>query len=261
MSNKDILLVTDADNTLWDTNAAYAQAQLALLSDVEELVGARTVEADRLSFLRRIDEKIAAGHARRWKYPPRLLVDELAQALLRSGETRRRGSRTSTSKSEADGRAVKIASEFLSRVAEQWPALRPGVKCCLQDLKSVGARVVVATEEDAERCQSILEHYRLRDYIEEIASGNKSVSFFRDIGNRFGGAKQLCFSVGDQLDRDVAPAKLAGFVTILFPGGFRPTIRQHEDVEPDFVVHSYSEVVRIVRRYARRPRPLEKVAS
>lgn len=259
MPTKDILVVTDADNTLWDTNAAYARAQLALLADVENSLAVRRVGGNRLSFVRRLDEKIASSHPQRWKYPPTLLVNQLTQALLLPAEAKRLKAGTGTS--IAPDQTVKIADDFLARVSRSWPSLRVGVKRSLADLKAIGATILVATEEHRERCRSILLHYELSDYITDITSGAKTVQFFQAIMNRFARTDGCSFCVGDQIDRDIAPAKLAGFVTILFPSGFKPTIREHQPIEPDYVVHSYDEVVRAIRRSARRSRPLAKFAS
>ena len=57
-------VVVDADNTLWDTNAVYANAQLALLSAVEEHVGVNAA-GDRLTYLRNIDQALAQRHPQR----------------------------------------------------------------------------------------------------------------------------------------------------------------------------------------------------
>jgi hypothetical protein len=39
-------LFTDADNTLWDTDTVYAEAQLALLRDLELLTGHSAPDAE-----------------------------------------------------------------------------------------------------------------------------------------------------------------------------------------------------------------------
>jgi len=55
------------------------------------------------------------------------------------------------------------------------------------------------------------------------------------------------FMVGDQLDRDIAPAKTAGLTTIYFPGGFKPGWHSaEEEVKPDFRIESFAEVPGIV---------------
>ena len=46
----------DADNTLWDTDGVYADAQLALLNELEDRLGVQFPELDRLAFVRSIDQ-------------------------------------------------------------------------------------------------------------------------------------------------------------------------------------------------------------
>src|SRR5262245_46559998 len=69
-------LFTDADNTLWDTNAVYARAQLLLL---HSLAGEHMFESDveALDFVRRIDQRIARLHPKGLRFPPMLLASAL----------------------------------------------------------------------------------------------------------------------------------------------------------------------------------------
>jgi putative hydrolase of the HAD superfamily len=53
--------------------------------------------------------------------------------------------------------------------------------------------------------------------------------------------------IGDQLDRDIRPAKEAGLRTIYFPGGFRPGWEVDEQsVRPDFRIDRFDAVPTIV---------------
>ena len=53
--------------------------------------------------------------------------------------------------------------------------------------------------------------------------------------------------IGDQLDRDIAPAKAAGLTTIFFPGGFRPKWQPAEgDVRPDYTVQDFNQAAAFV---------------
>ena len=52
-------IYTDADNTLWDTDAVFREAQLGLLNDVENLSERSLSRSDRLEFLREYDQAIA----------------------------------------------------------------------------------------------------------------------------------------------------------------------------------------------------------
>ena len=53
--------------------------------------------------------------------------------------------------------------------------------------------------------------------------------------------------VGDQLERDIRPAKEAGLRTIYFPGGFKPKWEaSSNNVHPDYQISSFAEVPAIV---------------
>jgi putative hydrolase of the HAD superfamily len=64
---------------------------------------------------------------------------------------------------------------------------------------------------------------------------------------RFTGAPKRAFMIGDQLDRDIAPAKAAGLETIYFPGGFRPSWTMDKaEAGPDHIIATFAEVPDIV---------------
>ena len=71
----------DADNTLWDTDGVFADAQLALLNELEDRLGVQFPEPDRLAFVRAIDQGLAERHHEGLRYPPRFLIKALALAL------------------------------------------------------------------------------------------------------------------------------------------------------------------------------------
>src|SRR3546814_12927607 len=64
---------------------------------------------------------------------------------------------------------------------------------------------------------------------------------------RLVGDASTAFMVGDQLQRDIRPAKEAGLRTIYFPGGFRPHWElKEQSVQPDFRVDRFDAVPAIV---------------
>lgn len=73
-------------------------------------------------------------------------------------------------------------------------------------------------------------------------------------------APDNAFMVGDQLDRDIAPAKAAGVNTIYFPGGFQPRWAPDlQSIRPDHVIASFAEVPNIVLNFiseGKRSKPL-----
>src|SRR5271169_1609629 len=89
-------IFTDADNTLWDTNGVFVEAQLAMLRELEMATGLSAPEAeDRgLEFLRHVDQNIAASHPERLRYPPVLLARGLLFALAGDSAGRAAGRAT-----------------------------------------------------------------------------------------------------------------------------------------------------------------------
>ena len=76
----DLVLLADADNTLWDTDSVFAEAQLVLLDETERVTRTRCATDDRLAFVRAYDQALASRHHLHLKYPPQMLVAALACA-------------------------------------------------------------------------------------------------------------------------------------------------------------------------------------
>ena len=56
--------------------------------------------------------------------------------------------------------------------------------------------------------------------------------------------------IGDQLDKDIAPAQEAGLIGVYYPGGFMPTwITNRPEISPDYEIKSFDEkVIGIIER-------------
>jgi putative hydrolase of the HAD superfamily len=239
------LVVSDADNTLWDTDAVYRRAQLALFDAVRVKVDSASPPPDPLSYLRRIDEQIAHRHPLRWKYPPRILIASLAHALSQP-DSSDLPHFTQAPEVLDEPVILDLEHQFLTALDNETPLLRDSVVEGLGELRRIGARIVLATEAAADRCQALLTSHNLLEYITAVHASVKTPALFRAISNLYSADAGAKFMVGDQHDRDIAPAKAAGFVTILFPGGFKPSVEDNHDAIADFVVSKYSEVPTIV---------------
>src|SRR5262249_52745459 len=122
-----------------------------------------------------------------------------------------------------------------------------GVLKGLQNLQTFGVHIGVATEGPEAKCRRLIEHHGLIDLVEKVVSAPKTVEFFRRVAKLMGAAEGLCFNVGDQLDRDIAPAKQAGYKTIYFPGGFKPSwTPEEEKIAPDYRITSFEEIAAII---------------
>jgi putative hydrolase of the HAD superfamily len=236
-------LFTDADNTLWDTNGVFAEAQLAMLRDVEMATGLAAPEAeDRgLEFLRRIDQRIAAAHPERLRYPPALLARGLLFALAGDGadEAADRATREDVAIPGGDG-TIRRFTERLSSV----PCLRSGVKEGLTIIANAGVPIFVVTEERFEWCQQLLDAHGLSPLVAEVISIRKTVHAFRELRRMAG--KGSALMVGDQLDRDIRCANEAGFETFFFPSGFAPYWNRDVAHVPDHEIACFDEIVPFV---------------
>lgn len=220
-------LVTDADNTLWDTNRVFAEAQTYILDQVEALSGIVADTSNRLAFVRCCDQAIAQTHEAGLKYPPHLLVAALVAAL--------KVDPLSDDKTEA------IVSNYLELLGKK-PRLRAGVRGAITSISEACVTIIVASEGRQDRVQQNLDEHGLTKFVDDIVTGKKSRAFFDELFARSGAcAPKIC--VGDQLDRDIAPAKAAGFFTLYFPGGFRPSWEFSLSEEgADRVIKSYDGV-------------------
>src|SRR5688572_22419936 len=81
MSLHEMIILADADNTLWDTNAVFRDAQLQLLVRIEAEVGSLCPSEDRLGFVRVYDQALAQRHHLHLRYPPQLLVRSIEAGM------------------------------------------------------------------------------------------------------------------------------------------------------------------------------------
>lgn len=238
----------DADNTLWDTDQVFAAAQLAALDSVASALGNHPPnENDRLAFVRAADQAIAARHHAGLRYPPRLLARALAFALDgRDSEAAARDARLGVAPSLLSSQIETDIEREFSAAINRLPKLRDGVREGLVRLQTSGTLTLVITEAARARVASMARQLDIADTFSRIVEGQKRPDLYRRV-LRLLPPQTKAFMIGDQLDRDIAPAKAAGLTTIYFPGGFLPRWTPDEaKVGPDFQVKSFLEAVEIV---------------
>lgn len=240
-----VVIVTDADNTLWDTDSVYASAQINLLKRIQETLGLTRMETP-LAFVRHIDQEIAVDHESGLRYPPQLLVNGIVKELIKDGHI----DPNSQVLKNNNGIDVEIeAVRFAQDISRSTPPLRPGVRVGLEGLCKIGAMVIIATEGDEKRCLAYLNHYGLIGFVERVITCTKSIKFYRDLANEHHKDSLSLYCIGDQLDRDIEFSKKAGFETIYFPGGFNPKWTPNKSqVQPDYTVSSFSEIPSIITK-------------
>lgn len=242
-----VTVFVDADNTLWDTDNVFAAAQLALLADVEIAIDRKVPSADGLAFIRAVDQALAERHHAGLRYPPRLLAHGVAMAL--EGGPADYAAKLAWQGKRQDALSETVAAEVERKYFEalgRAPPLRPGVLQGLKALELGGCTVLIVTEGARRRIEETATKLGLLGHFTRIIEGEKRPELYRRVLKLIS-ARPPSFMVGDQLDRDIAPAKLAGLETIYFPGGFRPRWTPEEAlVQPDYRIHSFVEVPSIV---------------
>jgi putative hydrolase of the HAD superfamily len=237
----------DADNTLWDTDAVFARAQIQLLAEVEKVVGISSRAGDRLAFIRALDQQLAEHHHQGLRYPPRLLARAAALAL--AGFSASRAARSAwlgeLKMPFGEEVAASVEQSFMAAISQP-PELRPGVIEGLDRLLEGGSEVLIVTESAEAKATATADRLGLRGHFTRIIEGKKRPDLYKRV-LRLTRSEGPAFMVGDQLDRDIAPAKEAGLATIYFPSGFKPKWMPDEaEVRPDFKIESFAEVPPIV---------------
>lgn len=212
----------DADNTLWGTDAVFAEAQKRLLDRVEAASALAADIPDRLHFIRTVDQALAERHHLGLKYPPALLAQALALALAGAPPDRAAARAwREFSSGPLDRKVAEDASVGFLHDIRKTPRLLPGVTQGLRLLRDAGATVFVVTEGHKDRVEETASELGIRDSVQRLIAGSKRDELFRRVLRRTGRPRDA-FMIGDQISRDMAPAKAAGLTTIYVPGAFRP---------------------------------------
>lgn len=237
------VLVVDADNTLWDTNEAFAKAQLRLLALTELHVGSTCEQGDRLTFVRAYDQAIAVRHHLHLKYPPQLLVAAVGAGLVgmdaaAAAEAVVRGRLSSALSESLVGEILDEYFQALSVV----PALLPTVREGLELANARRMPVFVMTEGKLDRQRKALDEHGLLPLVVNVWEMTKTAAQFVRVRERF--APRDVVVIGDQVDRDIAPSREAGCRTVLVPGGFQPSwAATHDALAADYVASTFCSAV------------------
>jgi putative hydrolase of the HAD superfamily len=238
----------DADNTLWDTDGVYADAQLALLKELEDRLGANVSDSDRLAFIRGIDQGLAERHHEGLRYPPRFLIKALALALTGSDKANaiRLAWAGGIESNRLSSESVQQAESRMVENLRRTPTLRPGVLSGLSELATEGFPLLVLTEGRQDRVRDIVRTHDLERYIPRVMEVRKDQRLYERLLKVLH-PRNVGFMIGDQLDRDIRPAKAAGLNTIYFPSNFRPKWDIDEKgVLPDRQIATFADVPGII---------------
>jgi phosphoglycolate phosphatase-like HAD superfamily hydrolase len=247
----EIVVILDGDNTLWDTNSSFEQAQLAILATLES-AGHRLIATDKLATLRRVDHELIA-HFGVKEYEFRVLV--LALVRLAEGLSPREAAARAArdgAKSAEDEVIVEEAMREFNRSLAELPPLLPGARALLEELatnqRSRAITFLVSEGKDS-RLTSVIDRHHLGDYFEGITvTTDKRAAMEACIAKgrnllRSPGAKAVV--VGDSLKADIANGNAVGAFTIYKPAGFLGSeAPDSAEDTPDVVANDLFDVAR-----------------
>lgn len=233
-------IYTDADNTLWDTDAVFAQAQLALLDAAERVTGKQAPATERLAYVREFDQAIAARHHQRLRYPPALLVRALSDGIKGSAPdaAAQRALAEGAVATEAEAEGLRAYAETLSSV----PPILAGVELGLNLAHNHQIPIYVISEGPLELVRARLQTLDLDRLTSGALSAQKTPDLYVRLKQR--AAPRRAVMIGDQPDRDIRFAHEAGLEAILVEGRFRPRWIQSTDTSyASAVVRDFLEAV------------------
>lgn len=251
------IAIFDADNTLWDTNAVFTEAQKSILRSLKE-AGTRVDPDQDFGRLREIDDLLIKHFGKR-EYK----IEYLSLCLKRlfNGEPIENIGQLEKiiANSEPGEEALaKTASSKFGTLLTRIPDLLPDVLESLASIREAGRTIMILySEGKEERLRSICGHYEMEKYFHEIIFGDKSdrdwfnvkqkaIKLFEAIWPNEK-REPLLYVIGDLLERDIKPGNLIGAKTIYKPGGYKPGERpkSREDM-PTVTVSSMKEVVALL---------------
>lgn len=257
--DRSFVLIFDADNTLWDTNAVFHAAHVAMLGVFEEaqlLSNAR----DQVVHLRAIDRALMK-HYDRHEYDFKTLVAAVAHHFAR-GLSIDDAATYAALHGEADFDVnmrvlMQNAYDLHIGTLAELPPLFPGVMEILSHFETTRARpphvaIVMFSEGHPERLKQTIAGHALGQvsYFNEIVMEKKDVQSFKRVGAL--GCRCLpdaarrdvtTVVIGDSMQRDIRYANEAGFTTVYIPSPFQGVEIPQCDIEqPDFQIESLLEL-------------------
>ncbi len=233
------IVMTAAGNVLWDSNRVFDSAQVQLVLGLCKTLNVAE-PANPSEYVRRLDQQIAATNEVGLRYPAELLVQALLSSLVSNAAI---GTVTSTLPSSC---TLRTLTHQYALGVRQSPSLFPGVLDTLEVLTNRGATIVVVSESNRQDCFSWLKSFGLLPFVSSVWTGEKSRGFYEQIIRKMQSAKRIVV-VGDQLERDIRPAKEAGLITVYKPSAFSPVWKNaaHE-AYADYTISSFADLVRVV---------------
>jgi putative hydrolase of the HAD superfamily len=256
----DAVIVFDADNTIWDTNSVFKNAQISLLKKLEQ----NSIIIDPQLYLAPLQE-IDLGLVKEegaFEYDFKLLVAAITFFCSENLSIQAAINRAiSYNPEEENPTAISIidaAYQAYQKALKKLPKLYPDtieVLSKIHDLKENNRiYIILLTEGDPKRLEKIISAYKFHQhgFLDEIIIEKKSLEAFENakqiglqhLSNRDIDQKPLLFAIGDSLRRDIKYGNQAGFITVYKPSPFMGLEEPHDQQEkPKYTIYKLGELL------------------
>jgi len=252
-----LILILDADNTLWDADAVFTRAQLAMIEILEQQ--GHVFPTDKLTFLRHVDRALVERYGT-FEYDFRTLSKALVCAV-KNDQVECESSPLHPDTSSATAEAFQAFRQTLDASVPELLLGAGELIAWLRAERSCASRRVAAillSEGDQRRLDRIAHHYGLDDSVFDhvhflVTKDRESFAAAISEGRLvLGDPSALAVSIGDSLKRDVAPSKAAGCITVYKPHGFHGNEQPASaGEEPAHTVRTIHEALEIIERLLR----------
>jgi phosphoglycolate phosphatase-like HAD superfamily hydrolase len=251
------IAIFDGDNTLWDTNEVFTEAQINVLRGLKKLGYGVAPDKD-FGRLREIDDLLIKYSGRR-EYNSAFLPLCLMRSFsgIQVQDVRDVSAIVGSTEEKEFAVPRELGMEFDASL-KRIPNLFPAVIDTLTSIRRTERVVLVLYSEGNEsRLNEVCNHDDMRKYFHEIIIGDKSLEDWNNVKQRSYKLFESFFPnlnenpsiyvIGDLLARDIGPGNIIGAVTIYKPGGYKGTeVPRSPEEKPAFTVRSLEEIIPIV---------------
>lgn len=254
------IIIFDGDNTLWDSNKVFKNAQLNLLYSLKK-AGLRIRPNKELGGLREIDD-LLVKYIQEYEYDFRILAQSLF--LIFSGIERDKENAIRTAISMVKNGSISKASldayKIFIKEKGEVPPLFNSVKSTLNKVKTTGNYILMLKSEgEQKRIAKILNSTSLRNLFDKVIIDKKNKKTYeraKSIGisiwkKKLGkmGITPLIIVVGDILSRDIYFGNEVNAITIYKPGGYKGTETPKSKKEtPNFTIRQLQELPSLIMK-------------
>lgn len=254
------VLIFDGDNTLWDTDSVFRNAQLALLKILakDKLL---TDPESQLKVLRMLDKELFSQIGR-FEYDFKVLSAAAAyyyfKKLPLQDAVKKAISNAKNGKSSELAVLINDAFHAFEQCLNEIPSLYPDAETilsCICTLRASKAPIatVLLSEGKFSRLKRILEAHKIeeRSFFDAIIIDEKNKQTFEKaklLGQEY--LSKLGYStmpffllIGDSLKRDIKFGNQVGCITVYKPSPFMGREESHElDEQPCYTIQNLSEL-------------------